>query len=70
VWLAGGIGLLGCVAAFVLGFIPPSQLKTGNPAGYVALLALAVVVLSVPPFVLGVRSQAGRRAEPAAAPAQ
>lgn len=70
VWLAGGVGLLGCIAAFVLGFIPPSQLKTGNPAGYVALLALAVVVLSVPPFVLEVRSRVGRRAEPAAAPAQ
>lgn len=69
-WLAGGSGLLGCIAAFGLGFIPPSQLRTGNPAGYVTLLALAVVVLSVPPFVLGVRSRAGRRAEPATAPAQ
>lgn len=70
VWITGGIGLLGCLAAFVLGFIPPSQLKTGDPAGYVGLLALAVVVLSLPPFVLGIRSRAGHRAEPVAAPAQ
>ena len=39
VWLVGGVGLIGCVASFVLGFIPPSQLKTGNPALYVGLLA-------------------------------
>lgn len=66
VWLTCGIGLLGCLAAFVLGFIPPSQLKTGNPAGYVGLLALAVVLLLAPPFVLGVRS---RRTEPIVVPA-
>ncbi len=51
VWLAGGIGLIGCVVSFVLGFIPPSQLSTGNTVVYVLLLASAVVVLSLPPFV-------------------
>jgi amino acid transporter len=51
VWLVGGIGLVGCVFSFVLGFVPPSQLKTGDTAVYVLLLALAVVVLSLPPFV-------------------
>jgi amino acid transporter len=52
VWVVGGVGLLGCVASFVLGFIPPSQLKTGDTAVYVLLLALATLVLSLPPFVL------------------
>lgn len=52
VWLAGGIGLVGCGASFVLGFVPPSQLKTGNPLTYMALLGAAVVVLSAPPFVI------------------
>ena len=52
VWVVGGIGLLGCVASFLLGFIPPSQLKTGDTAVYVLLLALATLVLSLPPFVL------------------
>ena len=51
VWLIGGIGLLGCIVSFVLGFIPPSQLKTGDTVVYVLLLALATVVLSLPPFV-------------------
>jgi amino acid transporter len=51
VWLVGGVGLVGSLASFVLGFIPPSQLKTGDTTVYVLLLALATLVLSLPPFV-------------------
>jgi glutamate:GABA antiporter len=52
VWIVGGIGLVGCVVSFLLGFIPPSQLKTGNPVTYVALLAAAVIVLTAPPLLI------------------
>ena len=38
VWLVCGVGILGCVVSFILGFIPPSQLKTGNHLIYVGLL--------------------------------
>ncbi len=73
VWLTCGVGLLGCLAAFVLGFVPPSQLKTGNPVSYVALLAVAVVLLSLPPFVFGMRIRRrpalGVAAEPVVTPA-
>src|SRR3712207_8504076 len=34
VWLVGGVGLLGCVVSFLLGFVPPDQLQTGNPVVY------------------------------------
>jgi amino acid transporter len=51
VWVVGGVGLLGCLVSFVLGFVPPSQLATGDTVRYVLLLALAGVVLSLPPFV-------------------
>ncbi len=61
VWIVGGIGLLGCVASFLLGFIPPSQLKTGNPVVYVLLLITAVVVLSAPPFVIQLFGRSKRR---------
>jgi glutamate:GABA antiporter len=54
VWLIGGVGLLGCIASFLLGFVPPSQLKTGDTVVYVLLLALAALVLSLPPFVFAV----------------
>jgi amino acid transporter len=64
VWVVGGIGLLGCVASFLLGFIPPSQLKTGDTVVYVLLLGLATLVLSLPPFVLALLD---RRRRPTAA---
>jgi len=50
-WLVAGVGLLGCLFSLYLGFIPPSQLKTGNHLVYVLLLATAVIVLSLPPFI-------------------
>jgi amino acid transporter len=64
VWLVGGVGLLGCGVSFLLGFVPPSQLATGDTLGYVLLLALATVVLSLPPFVFALLA---RRARPAPA---
>jgi glutamate:GABA antiporter len=68
VWLVGGVGLLGCLVSFVLGFVPPSQLKTGDPVVYVLLLAAAILVLSAPPFVLALLSRRSRP-EPALVPA-
>jgi glutamate:GABA antiporter len=62
VWLVGGVGLVGCVFSFVLGFVPPSQLKTGDTAVYVLLLALAVIVLSLPPFVYALVARRGASA--------
>jgi amino acid transporter len=63
VWVVGGVGLLGCLVSFVLGFVPPSQLATGDTVRYVLLLALAGVVLSLPPFVFALlaRRRAGVR---------
>jgi amino acid transporter len=69
VWLVGGVGLIGCVVSFVLGFIPPSQLKTGSPAVYILLLALAVLVLSAPPFVIQLFGRRTRVVEAAVVPA-
>jgi glutamate:GABA antiporter len=66
VWLVGGVGLAGCVFAFVLGFVPPSQLATGDTLTYVVLLAAAVGVLSAPPFVFAAlaRRRARRAGDP------
>ncbi|MGY1745936.1 APC family permease [Blastococcus sp. SYSU D00695] len=64
VWLVGGVGLLGCLFSFLLGFVPPGQLATGDTAVYVLLLALATVVLSLPPFVLALLAR--RRGAPEA----
>jgi amino acid transporter len=61
VWLVCGIGLLGCAVSFLLGFVPPSQLKTGDTTSYVLLLALAVVILSLPPFLFALNRSGLRR---------
>jgi hypothetical protein len=65
VWAIGGIGLLGCLVSFVLGFVPPSQLETGDTVRYVLLLALASTVLSLPPFVLALLARRRASARPA-----
>jgi amino acid transporter len=73
VWVVCGIGILGCVISFILGFIPPSQLKTGNHLVYVGLLILAVVVLTAPPFVIqlfGRRSRGQLKRAAATVPAE
>jgi amino acid transporter len=51
VWVVGGVGALACSCSFLLGLVPPDQLKTGNPATYVVLLSAATVLLCLPPFV-------------------
>jgi hypothetical protein len=51
-WAVGGIGIVGCLFAFVLGFAPPDQLKTGNPLVYVLGMMAALVALSLPPFLV------------------
>jgi amino acid transporter len=50
-WVIAGVGFVGCLASLGLGFIPPDQLKTGDPVLYVSLLAAATVVLCLPPFL-------------------
>ena len=51
-WAVGGIGIAGCVFSFVLGFIPPSDVKHWPTPIYVAVMAAAIVVLSIPPFIV------------------
>jgi putative glutamate/gamma-aminobutyrate antiporter len=47
-WIFGGAGLVGSLIAFVLSFVPPSQIATGSPTSYVLFLiggnALFVVI--------------------------
>jgi amino acid transporter len=51
VWVMAGCGIGGCAFAFFLGFVPPSQIATGNHVLYVCLMVLFTAVLAVPPFV-------------------
>ncbi|MEX0991190.1 MAG: amino acid permease [Actinomycetota bacterium] len=63
VWLVAGIGIAGCATSLYLGFVPPSQLKTGNPLTYVLILAAGVILLSAPPFIFALFQKASWKAE-------
>lgn len=51
-WIVAGIGFLGALSAFLVSFIPPSQIPTGSPAVYVAVLIIGAVIFAGIPFVI------------------
>ncbi len=51
-WLLGGVGFLGSLLAFVLSFIPPSQIATGSNVVWYTVLILGCVVVVGAPFVI------------------
>lgn len=52
IWIVGGIGLIGCMFGFVLGFVPPTGVKHWATPAYVAAMALGIVITSAPPFII------------------
>lgn len=55
IWLIGGVGILACLFGFLIVFIPPSQLDTGDRFVYQSLLAVSLVVLTLLPMVLSLQ---------------
>lgn len=51
-WLVAGVGFIGALFTFVVGFFPPSQLKTGSVGFYEAFLIIGTVVTCIVPFVV------------------
>ncbi len=49
-WAIGVLGLVGALIATVISFIPPSQISTGSPALYVAILVAGTVIFAAIPF--------------------
>lgn len=52
IWIVAGLGILGCIFSFVLGFIPPSEVKHWATPIYVVAMAGAIIVCSIPPFII------------------
>jgi amino acid transporter len=50
-WLVSGAGVLACVFALVIGFIPPSAVPSEDWAKYVMLMLSGFIALSCPPFI-------------------
>lgn len=51
-WLVGGLGFLGSLLAFVLSFIPPSQIATGSNTVWFAVLFIGTILVVAAPFII------------------
>lgn len=68
-WLIGGLGLLGSLLAFVVSFIPPSQIAIGSPSLYIGILiGLTIVFVTIPFLIYSVRKPHWRDPESDFAP--
>ena len=51
-WLISGVGFLGSLLAFVLSFVPPSQIATGSNTVWYSVLIIGCVVMVIIPLVI------------------
>ncbi len=51
-WCVAGIGLIGSLSTFFIGFFPPSQIQTGNQVFYVVFLFLSIVLACLAPSLI------------------
>jgi putative glutamate/gamma-aminobutyrate antiporter len=61
-WLLGGMGFCGSLLAFVLSFIPPSQIAVGSTAVWFAVLIIGAIVVVVIPFIIYAKRKPSWRA--------
>ncbi len=52
IWIVAGIGFLGALLAFILSFIPPSQINTGSNTVWFTVLILGCVVFVAIPLII------------------
>lgn len=51
-WIFAGVGFLAVAFAFILAFVPPSQLPIGNKGTYIGLVAGGAIVFSCIPLII------------------
>ncbi len=51
-WLLGVVGFLGALLAFVLSFVPPSQISTGSNTVWFSVLIIGCLIVVGAPFVI------------------
>ncbi|WP_420382198.1 putative glutamine/gamma-aminobutyrate antiporter GadC [Novosphingobium sp.] len=51
-WIVGLIGLAGALIATFVSFVPPSQISTGSPVTYIAILLVGTAAFAAVPFVV------------------
>lgn len=51
-WIVGGLGFAGSLLAFILSFIPPSQISVGSNTVWFSVLILGAVITVIAPFII------------------
>ena len=51
-WFIGGLGFCGSLLAFILSFIPPSQISTGSNTVWFSVLIIGALIVVVAPFII------------------
>lgn len=59
IWLVGLVGILSCLTAIILGFIPPSGVNITSVFWYEVMLIGGVIVFALPPILMGMRKRQG-----------
>lgn len=62
-WIIGGAGLIGSLLAFVLSFVPPSQISVGSPTMYVSILIVLTLFFCALPLLIYHRRKPHWRAD-------
>lgn len=52
IWFVAGLGFCGSLLAFVLSFIPPSQIATGSSTVWYSVLFIGCIVVVAAPFII------------------
>ena len=52
IWILAGLGFCGSLLAFVLSFIPPSQIAVGSSSVWYAVLFIGAIIFVVIPFII------------------
>ena len=51
-WVLGAVGFAGSLLAFILSFIPPSQIQTGSNTVWYSVLIIGCIVMIVIPYII------------------
>ncbi len=52
IWILAGVGFCGSLLAFVLSFIPPSQIATGSTTVWFSVLIIGAILFVILPFII------------------
>lgn len=52
IWIVGGIGTLGALFTMIVGIFPPKHISMTNPATYVVIMVIGVIVFALGPTII------------------